>query len=283
MRRKAAVEKLESCCTVVQDSNGWTAFMLKPDLSSIALLDNSVYFSFKSLANNGLTDPLSLYNAAVFLEALILNDTLFLSPTNAWTPDSSDTLFQTAGPCRQLSIDSYSEDDIYAIFSAVLEDIRVDLTTPRIAKTLLLTPDVLAEMSELVNTWRSKLESDPYDLLVTYSGAVYNVDTPTQDFLKGLHTSVKPTDPPARHTAQYLLRANAAMHFAREAFAAPIPYVPHSHRTHFVIRKAKLTQLSALKLGRALIDQVNRDQRELSKRVLSRFFPKPARSVFARN
>jgi hypothetical protein len=72
--------------------------MWSPLMKNVILIDNSTYFSFHGLIENGDLDPPALYNAIKFIEALITVDELRIAPTSRWKPKKSDVLF-TTGIC----------------------------------------------------------------------------------------------------------------------------------------------------------------------------------------
>src|SRR5690242_12519391 len=89
---------------------------------SAVLIDNSLYFSFaKAIEGEKLTAQ-TIYNAAGFAESCVLYDRVYLAPTSYWTPPANDPLFGTQGPCRALSLEQMSLDELGDLFATATSE-----------------------------------------------------------------------------------------------------------------------------------------------------------------
>jgi hypothetical protein len=113
-------------------------------MKNAILIDNSTYFSFRGLIEQGDIDPPSLYNAMKFVEALITVDELRTAPSSRWRPGQSDELF-AKGICSALSASSFGEKCLREIFRKAIHAAEHDVNEPNVQKLLNFGPEVAAE------------------------------------------------------------------------------------------------------------------------------------------
>jgi hypothetical protein len=206
------------------------------------LIDNSTYFAvMRALEGLPLT-PEIVYNLAVFLEALVLADEVYLSPTTGWHPTADDPLFAAAGPCRAVQFSDYTEDQLRSIFATAVRQSLDDVNDLAVRSAVPLYADPL-ETGSVVGAWATSVRDDPMAFARTYSVAVFITDPASLSVVSRLPDVGDPGMPAAERVAHYLLRTNVALELSRE-----FTYYPHSHRVAFVAHKLGLYQQPAVVL-----------------------------------
>jgi hypothetical protein len=229
------------------------------------LIDNSTYFSFKNLLGSKHIDGDSLFNAANFAECLLLSDEVLTSPTVIWEPDDSDPLYGTGKPCRQISPEQLTNDQLNRLFSraidAALTDINDNLEIIQYRTEALAIRDARL----LLGSWKNIAKEDPRGFLTTFSMAAYHTDEASKVTLSKLNSSSSESDDASRHLAHYLLRTNAAVELAQLDRSKQIPYHPHSYRMSYVLEKAILSKVRAKSAVTALIREAEKQKGEFAK------------------
>jgi len=199
------------------------------EVSGRLLLDNSVYYSAKTILHDGSTDGRGIFNLASFLEALVLAEEVYVAPTTDWSPDFSDApLFGPQGPCRQFSLSSYEDDELGALFKSAISECIDDLADDRMPGVL---PRIDADMSltqRALLDWHNQVAKDPRGFIKTYSGRVPLGDPGANAVINSIPSEERMT--PELSLANFLLRSNVAL-------LLPAVYQPHSNRIHFVAEK----------------------------------------------
>ena len=147
------------------------------DLSSPTtsiLIDNSTYFSFRSLFDAGYIDGDSLFNSANFAECLLLSDEVLTSPSVAWAPDDSDPLYATGQPCKQMSFSHFNEHQLRDLFSIALATSLTDIHDNR--GLVPITSGLGAEQAAnlLLESWSDLVREDFRFFLSSYPEAVFH-------------------------------------------------------------------------------------------------------------
>jgi hypothetical protein len=217
------------------------------------LLDNSTYFSFKRLLEERRVDADTLYNAATFLECLVTADEIVTSPTLAWTPDSSDQLFQPGAPCRSIAPSAFDDRTLSLIFSDAIRGSISDLAEPSLRRFVNTDATTIQRARKSMQAWAADAQRDSREFMNVYSGAVYLTDPASKATVSRLKTGVVAADAPARHLAQFLLRTNVAMELAASSKGIVTPYHPHSYRASFVIAKLTATARNSHSLALAIL------------------------------
>ncbi len=209
-----------------------------PSPSDSVLLDNSTYFSAKIAIQEALLDSQSVFNLATLLEAIVLKENIFLAPTSNWRPGRDDEpLFGSSCPCHSMTLDSFSREELHALFKEALQSSLADVGDE--ALTLHTPHGVNADVNGTRNTllvWLSALDQDLDDFVENYSAKVLGTDRAAARFLATLPVTRSEGQTAEKHFAHYLLRTNTAFHLARL-----MPYLPHSNRVRFVLKKLGVT------------------------------------------
>jgi hypothetical protein len=208
------------------------------------LIDNATYFSFLGLVENGGLDPSSLYNAMKFIEALIIVDELYTSPTLPWTPQPSDRLF-SEGICTALTANKIGEDNLRDIFKNAITAASRDAINPTITSLLKIKPEVGRAASIILHEFLEQAD-DPLSFMDQYSAGVFITDKNSVNHIKALKTGLDQSDSQEKHVAQYLLRTSVAIEIASALGQSGIPYHPHSHRTRYVVSKLECERTNIL-------------------------------------
>jgi hypothetical protein len=125
------------------------------------LLDNSTYFSFKHLTLEAKIDANSIYNAANFLESVVLSDSITMAPTIAWHPDSSDVLFKDGSICTQYPIDSLPDIQLVSLFQEAVKASLRDLHNQQIKNDLRVTDEMFAATQNTLLGWQNEIIDNP--------------------------------------------------------------------------------------------------------------------------
>ncbi|MEP6962537.1 MAG: hypothetical protein ABI995_10675, partial [Acidobacteriota bacterium] len=100
-----------------------------PSPSDSVLLDNSTYFSAMIALREAVLDSRSVFNLATLLEAIVLKEGTFFSPTSVWKPGpEDDLLFGPERPCHSLGLSSFPSATLRALFKGALEFSLADAT-----------------------------------------------------------------------------------------------------------------------------------------------------------
>ena len=205
-----------------------------PSPSDSVLLDNSTYFSAKIAIQESVLDSQSVLNLATLLEAVVLKENVFFAPTSVWHPGCDDEpLFGPSSPCHSMSLGSFPRANLSGLFKAALQSSLEDLSDEALS---LHTPhgmsqDVNGTRNTLL-TWLAALEEDLDQFVETYSAKVFGTDQAALRFLSTLPVTRSEGQPEEKQFAHYLLRTNTAYQLS-----ALMPYLPHSNRVRFVLKK----------------------------------------------
>jgi hypothetical protein len=154
---------------------------------SSILIDNSTYFSTKVLLGNKDLDAETVYNLANFLESLVLTDRIRLAPTSNWSPDSTDTaLFGPGKPCEQVTLSSFAEEQVGAIFRDAVIACLDDCQNSQLVGLLPCVDAKMAETQRILLSWMPLISSSPQDFVSVYSGKVLATDRNSRQFLATL-------------------------------------------------------------------------------------------------
>lgn len=218
------------------------------DSSGAVLIDNSTYFSAVDLLTGQSMDAYRVFNLANLLECVVISEQIVVSPTQAWQPSNEDVLFSTEGPCRNLTFDGSSDEELGQLFrTAIIAAIR-DVESRRVMRRLGYSPPVSQAAARLLRRWRNEAEDDPQNFINQYSGAVYLTDSASRGKVAALPTVTSGSAGAEYHLAQFLLRANVAYNLS-----ARWAYHPHSHRIDYVSMRMRQSNYEVLNLGREIL------------------------------
>jgi len=225
----------------------------KPLKKLSLLLDNSTYFSFKHLVLEEKLDANSIYNAANFLESIVLSDSITMAPTIAWHPDASDVLFKDGNVCSQYPVDSLTDKQLIQIFRDAVEASISDLFVRQTRNYLRISDKSLPVTRDTLLGWKNEIIENPRQFLYTYSGAVFLTDSGSRHFVSKFTTDVTEDSPASRHIAQYLLRTNVALELLDIGQTTTLAYHPHSNRAAFVFSKMAQNGRSSISMAKTVL------------------------------
>ncbi len=220
------------------------------------LIDNSTYFSFKSAIGGKDINASVLYNLTNFLECLIFTDQVILAPTVSWCPDVSDILFEKHKVCSQYPIKTDGNNGLQNVFIKALVSSTTDLNSHGLPIISRYSKKEIKAANALINNWKEEVQKSPKEFLKTYSGAVFETDNNSKDYVNSLNTGIEINDDRHRHLAQYLLRTNVALEITSIDPNNPIAYHPHSHRKKFVSSKLSKLNKEAMGLATSLLKTI---------------------------
>jgi hypothetical protein len=135
-----------------------------------------------------------------------------------------------------LTATGIGEHDLRDVFKNAIASAEEDVNDPSVQSLLQFGSMVGAAAGAILKEFSEKAE-DALSFMDEYSASVFITDENSRGYIKTLNTGLEQEDPHERHIAQYLLRTNVAIELATAQGQSGIPYHPHSHRTHYVVRK----------------------------------------------